>query len=150
MIDYYKIFNLTLAKKKGTITDDMVRSAYETKKEQYIKMQKNKNLRSQNIGIASDELTAYLDGEYLQILQDAYYALSSENARKHYDELMENINRHIEEQRIIKSKNSGLEEMIQSTNLDTKELLDKIKKEAKQKYPIPGIDKEQDKDNLEL
>lgn len=150
MIDYYKIFNLTLAKQKGTITDEMVRKAYETKKEQYIKMQKNKNLKSQNIGITSDELTAYLDGDYLQILQDAYYALSSENARKHYDELMENINRHIEEQRVIKSKKSGLEEMVQSTNLSTKELLDKIIREAKKKYPIPGIDKEQNNDDFEL
>lgn len=141
MIDYYKALNLSLAKQKGIITDEMVEKNYLAKRQQYLAMKEAKKLQTKDINLKSEELAAFLEDDYLTLLEDAYYALSSDNARKHYDELMEKIKEHIEQQRKNKYTNINFEKMVkQTTTLDTKQLLDKIKQEAKEKYPIPGID----------
>lgn len=150
-MDYYKVLNLSLAKKKGKITDEMVKNNYESKRAQYLSMKKNKQPDSLNFNIMSDELNAYLQDDYLELLEDAFYALSTENARKHYDELLEMINEHIQNQRKLNVKQLDFKKMIQFTKtVDTKELLDKIKNEASKKYPIQEIDGQENNDNIEL
>lgn len=139
MIDYYKVFNLSLAKQNGTLTDEMVRKSYEAKKEQYLKMKSKENQKELNgDSINSVELSAYQDDDYLTFLEDGYCAIHSENARKHYDELMEKIQEHIDKQRKNKFTNINFEEMIKQTKtLDTKQLLEEIKLKASEKHPIP-------------
>jgi hypothetical protein len=157
MIDYYRILGLTLAKSKNTITDDMVRRNFLAKKQQYEKMmQNNKGKELKSNYTASIEVQAMIDGDYLDLIEDAYYALATENSRKHYDELSNELNKHIEEQ---KSKNKlyadsaknnlkgQINNMVHTAN--NGELLEEIKKRAREKYPITQENKRND-DEIDL
>lgn len=137
MVNYYKILNLSLAKEKGTITDELVRKNYVSIKEQFFKLQENNqiNLKSN-----------YLD---IDIIEDAYRALATENSRRHYDELVQNISEYLEQKRSkqtneIKEKATKQEERLQfnemikmmSKPINTEELIEEIKKDAQRKHPI--------------
>lgn len=162
--NYYKILNLTIAKQKGSITDELVRKNYLQLKEQYIKLSEktaiNKVKKAKSSSIKA--LTEIFSLDYKQILEDAYNALATENGRKHYDELLMEIEEHLkktQETNKTKTNSSNKEETeiakmeekqdfgkkfkeaIKNTNqsVNTKQILEKIKQEAEKKY---SIDKE--------
>lgn len=81
MVDYYKVLNLGLCKKQGLITDELVKQHYESLKKQYYKFYQN-----------AEELQENLD-----ILNDAYSAIKTEDSRKYYDELVNEINEYLQQ-----------------------------------------------------
>ena len=151
MTDYYKILNVSLQKKKGTITDEMVEKNYEAKRQQFLKMQKAEG-KMKIFG--SDEIGAILENEYLDLLENAYYAIRTENARMHYDELYASIQEYLREKEQAKQnarsedkedkKDQTMKEdsfqnildTINKKNPTTDQLISKIKEEAEKKYPI--------------
>lgn len=139
MVDYYSILNLSLDKKRGNITDELVKRRYEEAmkicKEQGIKFFGSMEKLEENE----------------EMLKDAYRALATENARKHYNELLSIIEEHkrtlklekgIEQKAtklgLDKGKISDLKNAFQNMTRtkDTKEILGKIRKQAQEKYPI--------------
>lgn len=133
MVDYYRILNLSMQKKQGKITDEMVKKHYDEA------MKRKKDFYN------------FFDDE---ILNDAYLALANENARKHYDELMDMLEKDAqrkksEKQINIESKTrkvdankgkiSNLKNAMQnmSKSPDTKEILKQIKEQAQKEHPIP-------------
>ncbi len=118
MVDYYKILNLSMQKKEGKITDELV-------KEYYDKAMKRVK-----------EYNNFFDDE---ILNDAYMALANENARKHYDELMIMLETHkqtkkAQRQGKISNLKSAMQNMAKTP--DTEEILHQIKEKAKKSHPI--------------
>lgn len=132
MVDYYRILNLSMQKKQGKITDELVKKYYDEA------MKRDK------------EYNNFFDDE---ILNDAYRALANENARKHYDELMDMLETHEQTKKAEKRKNiepktrkvdtnkgkiSNLKTAMQnmSKSPDTKEILKQIKEQAEKEHPI--------------
>ena len=111
MVDYYKILNLSMQKKEGKITDELV-------KEYYDKAMKRVK-----------EYNNFFDDE---ILNDAYMALANENARKHYDELMIMLETHKQTKKA--HLKSAMQNMAKTP--DTEEILHQIKEKAKKSHPI--------------
>lgn len=175
MEDYYKLLNLSMAKEKGMLTDEMVERNYNAKREQYLKMKKaGTNIK----GVNSGELDALNDGDYLQLLEDAYCALKTENSRKHYDELWSSIqanrekNKQNEEKTTVEHKEMakekttngyqetskqprddfakvlGLMKEMKNDKPDTAQIIKKIRQEADEKYPLIQENKE-NKDNMD-
>lgn len=133
MVDYYRILNLSMQKKQGKITDELVKKSY------YEAIKRSKEYHN------------FFDDE---ILNDAYMALANENARKHYDELMDMLEKHAQTKKAEKQKNiepktrkvdtnkgkiSNLETAMQnmSKSPDTKAILKQIKEQAEKEHPIP-------------
>lgn len=131
MIDYYRILNLSMQKKQGKITDELVKEKYD---------EAMKRIK---------EYENFFDAE---ILDDAYRALANENARKHYDELMTMLEEDAQAKKsrkqqgseektteLGKGKISSLKEAMQnmSKSPDTKEILKQIKEKAQKEHPIP-------------
>ena len=94
--DYYKILNLSdLKKRNQVITDKMVERNYLAITDNYKKMAYNKgnNLRLEqmketvkNKKNVSIEVLAHINGTYLTLLQKAYDALKTQEARDNYEE----------------------------------------------------------------
>lgn len=131
MIDYYKILNLSMQKKQGKITDKLVKEKYDE---------------------AMNRVKEYENFFDDEILNDAYRALANENARKHYDELMNMLEKEEQAKKLRKQQKSGektiglgkgkissLKEAMQnmSKSPDTKEILKQIKEKAQKEHPIP-------------
>ena len=133
MIDYYRILNLSMQKKQGKITDELVKKNYDEAMKR------------------AKEYENFFDNE---ILNDAYRALANENARKHYDELIDMLESHIQIKKTEKQKNieprtkkvdtnkgkiSNLKVAMQnmSKSSDTKEILKQIKEKAQKEHSIP-------------
>lgn len=140
MVDYYSILNLTIHKKRREITNELVKEHYE----EAIK-------RCEEQGIKFFKTKENLD-DYKEILNDAYMALANENARKHYDELMNMLEKEEQAKKLRKQQKSGektiglgkgkissLKEAMQnmSKSPDTKEILKQIKEKAQKEHPIP-------------
>lgn len=129
MVDYYSILNLTIHKKRGEITNKLVKEHYEEAikrcEEQRIKFFRTKE---------------NLDN-YKEILNDAYMALANENARKHYDELMDMLEKHAQTKKADtnKGKITNLKNAMQNMTKtpDTKKMLEQIKEKAEKEHPIP-------------
>lgn len=141
MVDYYRILNLKWNKEKGNITDELV-------KKHYIERVKI----CEEYGIKFFKTEAMLN-EYRIILDSAYMALATENARKQYDELIDMLE-HIQTKKTEKQKNikhktakvdtnkgkiSNLKTAMQNMTKspDTKEMLKQIKEKAQKEHPIP-------------
>lgn len=161
MINSYNLFNLGVARMKGVITDEMVEKAYLTKKQQYLEMKNKDNNSMDSVDhiINNEQLIAFKDNDFLELLEDAYYSIRTENARIHYNQLLQMLEEHIEKQKLektdklsVKSKAiTSLKERIQSIHKkpeNTEELLDKILEEASNKYPIPNC--KDSKDEIEI
>ena len=114
MVDYYKILNLSLQKQNGKLTDEMVKRNYLAKRENYLRMkEKEEHLRAhderQSLKLKkakeglnkfdSDEINEYFGGDYLTLLQDAYNAIKTEDSRKHYDELLKEMQKRKEQEK---------------------------------------------------
>lgn len=134
MIDYYRILNLSMQKKQGKITDELVKKNYDEAMKR------------------AKEYENFFDDE---ILKDAYRALANENARKHYDELMNMLEKEEQAKKLRKQQKSGektiglgkgkissLKETMQnmSKSPDTKEILKQIKEKAQKEHPIPKLE----------
>ena len=120
MDDYYKILNVSMQKKKGTLTDEMVEQNYSAKREQYLKME---NIKRKIDNVGSEELQALLEGRYLELLENAYYAIRTENARKHYDELcaiIEKYKQELEQAKNEGKRKEGIQEEIKPTKQEQK------------------------------
>lgn len=90
MLNYYKLFNLEMYRQKGiTITDEMVEKAYLSKKNQYLKMMKKETESSKKMNIDNEEARSIEEGEYLEVLEEAYFAIRTQKDRVSYDELLE-------------------------------------------------------------
>lgn len=130
MIDYYRILNLSMQKKQGKITDELVKKKYDEAMKR------------------AKEYENFFDDE---ILKDAYRALSNENARKHYDELRTMLEKEEQTKKLRKQQNSeekttglgkgkisslkvAMQNMYKSP--DTKEILKQIKEQAEKEHPI--------------
>lgn len=133
MVNYYSILNLGLNKKRGNITDELVKNHYE---------KAMKFCEEQGIKFFGS----------MEVLEDAYRAIGTENARKHYDELLYTIEEYMRTKKVEKlieqkskkveldkGKISNFKDAIRNItkNEDTKEILEQIKKQAQEKYPIP-------------
>lgn len=133
MVDYYRILNLSMQKKQGKITDELVKKSYDEAMKR------------------AKEYHNFFDDE---ILNDAYMALANENARKHYDELMDMLETHKQIKKSEKQKStepkttkadtnkgkiSNLKTAMQnmSKSPDTKAILMQIKEQAEKEHPIP-------------
>lgn len=133
MVDYYKILNVSMQKKKGTLTDEMVEKNYIAKKEQYLKMKKNKD-KMENID--SVELQAILDGGYLDLLENAYYALKTENARLHYDELYASIEEYEKELEKVKNEEKRRQAIQQAEQEEKRRRAIQAEQEERRKQAI--------------
>ena len=83
--DFYKLFNLSLAEQKGTLTDEMVKEKY-----------------------SIIELKEVFDDDYLKFLDEAYKAIKTENDRQKYDESIANSKKESKNQDSIKKKDSDI------------------------------------------
>lgn len=105
MIDYYKILNLGLQKSKGNVTNELVEKNYLIIKENYLKMMEKGKIKNHNKNVEenkksnSELLDAYLSGEYLKVLEDAYNALKTEESRSHYDVILKQMKEQEEKQK---------------------------------------------------
>lgn len=108
-MDKYKVLNLGMYKTKGQITDELVEKHYNLLKKQCLQFYKDDPIKE----------------EHLKILEDAYIALRTEADREKYD-LHEKKNE-IEFKKRIK---------VNTQPINTSAILQKILKEAKDKYPI--------------
>lgn len=141
MVDYYRILNLKWNKEKGNITDELVEKHYIER----VKI-------CEEYGIKFFKTEAMLN-EYRIILDSAYMALATENARKQYDELIDMLE-HIQTKETEKQKNiepktrkvdtnngkiSSLKVAMQNITKtpDTKEILEQIKQKAQKDHLIP-------------
>ena len=111
--DFYKLFNLSLAKQKGTLTDEMVKENYLNKRKQYFQMIKKCGDKKEKYSII--ELKEVLDDDYLKFLDEAYETIETESARKKYDEYIANSKKESKNQDSIKKKDSD----INSVNVKT-------------------------------
>lgn len=140
MVNYYSILNLGLNKKRGNITDELVKNHYE----KAMKLCEEQGIKF----FGSMEVLE----DYKEMLKDAYRAIGTENARKHYDELLYTIEEYMRTKKVEKlieqkskkveldkGKISNFKDAIRNItkNEDTKEILEQIKKQAQEKYPIP-------------
>lgn len=142
MVDYYRILNLKWNKEKGNITNELVEKHYKER----VKI-------CDEYGIKFFKTEAMLN-EYRIILDSAYMALANENARKHYDELMDMLEKHAQTKKAEKQKNiepktrkvdtnkgkiTNLKNAMQNMTKtpDTKKMLEQIKEKAEKEHPIP-------------
>ena len=86
MTDWYKIFNLTLYKKNGIITDKKVTSAYESKREKYLSYigRHDTNSFPEHL-FGNEEAIALTNGKYLEFLEQGYLKIRTEEDRLNYD-----------------------------------------------------------------
>ncbi len=103
--DFYKLFNLSLAKQKGTLTDEMVKENYLNKRKQYFQMIKKCADNKEQHSIP--ELKELLDDDYLKLLDEAYEAIKTESDRKKYDELIANSEKESKNQSSNEQQNSN-------------------------------------------
>lgn len=155
MLNYYKILGLDSVKKEGLITDEMVEEAYSAKVQLYLKLKGN-NMHSEKID--RERLVSFEEDDFLDLFKDAYYAIRTSDARKHYDELLEMLEDHIQKSKIEKRNTKSiktetitrLKQLIESSSKgskDTNGLLKKIMEDAAEKYPIPKGKDENNKDS---
>ena len=116
MVNYYSILNLGLNKKRGNITDELVKNHYE----KAMKLCEEQGIKFFGSMEALED--------YKEMLKDAYRAIGTENARKHYDELLYTIEEYMRTKKV--------EKLIEQKSKKV-ELLEQIKKQAQEKYPIP-------------
>lgn len=147
MINYYKMFNLTLAKEKGIITDEMVKRAYLDRKQKYLELRDKDNKSMDSVKTNNEQLIAFMENDYIQLLEDGYYAIRTTNARKHYDELLKTLEEHIQRSKVEELKSiTDLKDFIQKPQ-STTELLRKIMADAEEKYPIKQYESDKDSQN---
>lgn len=136
MVDYYSVLNLTLYKKRGKITDELVKRHYD----EAIKNCEEKGI---NFFGSEERLRAHK-----KILSDAYNILANETRRKQYDELLaiKEEYRQNEKQKGNEPKNTkSISDKGKITDLNekmkksptTKEMVEQIVRKAKEEYPIP-------------
>lgn len=80
-MNFYKLLNLSLAKQKGTLTDQLVEKNYSNIRQQYTQMMQK---------CANDKENVKKLEEHLKMLEEAYNAIKTENDRKQYDEYLAN------------------------------------------------------------
>ena len=100
--DFYKLFNLSLAKQKGILTDEMVKENYLSKRKQYFQMIKKTGEKKEDHSLL--EIKEVLDDDYLKLLDEAYEAIKTEENRKEYDELLANSKKESKAQPLSESK----------------------------------------------
>ena len=152
MVNYYRMFNLSLAKEKGIITDEMVKKAYLDRKQKYLEL-RDKNNNKNSVKINNEQLIAFMEDSYMELLEDGYYAIKTANAREHYDELLQMLEEHIQRSKLEELKPiTNLKDVIQSINkktVKTTELIRKIRADAEAKYPVSQYDNDIDSRNNE-
>lgn len=158
MLNYYSVLNLGIAKKRGIITDEMVKKAYLDKRQRYLEWKDKDSMSS--VEIYNEQIIAFVEDNFLDLLEDAYYATRTENARKNYDELLEILESHIQNSK-IEEKNrlsqnqkpiTDLKDVIQSITRkpeSTGELIRKIREDAEVKHPFPQYDNAKDNQDNE-
>lgn len=122
--NFYKLFNLSLAKQKGTLTDEMVKENYLNKRRQYFQMLKKCADKKEKHSIP--ELKEILDDDYLKLLDEAYESIKTENDRKKYDEFIANSEKEAKNQvlntkkhsdnNLVNQENKGIEKQVNTTN----------------------------------
>lgn len=112
--DFYKLFNLSLAKQKGTLTDEMVKENYLNKRKQYFQMVKKCGDKKEECSII--ELKEVFDDDYLKFLDEAYETIKTESARKKYDEFIENSKKESKNQDSMKKKDSDINSVAVKAN----------------------------------
>ena len=150
------MFNLTLAKEKGIITDEMVKEAYLDRKQKYLEFRDKDNDSINSVKTNNEQLMAFMENDYIELLEDGYYAIRTENAREHYDELLQMLEEHIQNSK-TEEKNglfqnqkpiTDFKDVIQSITTrkpeSTSELIKRIREDAELKHPMP-----KDKENAE-
>lgn len=145
------MFGLSLAKQKGIITDEMVEKAYLDRIQKYLEFKNRDSNNINSVKINNEQLIAFLENDYIELLEDGYYAIKTADARKHYDELLQMLEKHVQRSKQEELKPiTDLKAVIQSINKkpeSTTELIRKIKADAAEKHPIPQYDNDLDSEN---